>query len=116
MTMALRPGSPAIDAADSLAAPATDQRGYPRPVGAAADIGAFEFGSIPLLIGIRPSGPGSFEVTVSGATNRACILLTAANGWTWAQIATNQAGADGTTVFAVESGAQPLQYYRVYAP
>ncbi|MCL4205693.1 MAG: VCBS repeat-containing protein, partial [Pirellulaceae bacterium] len=39
-TMALLPGSPAIDAADSSAAPITDQRGVSR-VGA-ADIGAFE--------------------------------------------------------------------------
>ncbi|MCR4410833.1 MAG: Ig-like domain-containing protein [Thermoguttaceae bacterium] len=41
-THALLPGSPAIDAANSAAAPATDQRGVPRPQGAEADIGAFE--------------------------------------------------------------------------
>jgi CSLREA domain-containing protein len=39
-TMALLPGSPAIDAGTSTGAPATDQRGLPR-VGA-VDIGAFE--------------------------------------------------------------------------
>ncbi len=41
-TMALLPGSPAIDAADPTAFPATDQRGVPRPFGPAPDIGAFE--------------------------------------------------------------------------
>jgi hypothetical protein len=41
-TMALLPGSPAIDAADSNDFPATDQRGVPRPFGPAPDIGAFE--------------------------------------------------------------------------
>lgn len=35
-------GSPAINAADDLAAPTTDQRGRTRPFGAHADIGAFE--------------------------------------------------------------------------
>ncbi len=42
LTMALLPGSPAIDAGDDAAAPSTDQRGFPRPVGAASDIGAYE--------------------------------------------------------------------------
>ena len=41
-THALLAGSPAIDAGDSAACPATDQRGYVRPRGAACDIGAFE--------------------------------------------------------------------------
>ncbi len=42
-TMALLPGSPAIDAGDTALAPATDQRGCLRSLGAAADIGAYEF-------------------------------------------------------------------------
>jgi hypothetical protein len=43
-THALAPGSPAIDAGNNIAALATDQRGagFPRVLGAAADIGAFE--------------------------------------------------------------------------
>jgi BspA type Leucine rich repeat region (6 copies) len=44
--MALLPGSPAIDAGNTSLAPATDQRGVPRPAGLAADIGAFEYGSV----------------------------------------------------------------------
>ena len=46
LTMALLPGSPAIDAGNTSLAPATDQRGFPRPAGLAADIGAFEYGSV----------------------------------------------------------------------
>lgn len=34
--------SPAIDAGDDAACPATDQRGFSRPAGAACDIGAYE--------------------------------------------------------------------------
>jgi hypothetical protein len=41
-TMALLPGSPAIDAGDNFNALATDQRGFPRIVNGIIDIGAFE--------------------------------------------------------------------------
>jgi parallel beta-helix repeat protein len=41
-TLALMPGSPAIDAGDNTGAPACDQRGFTRIVGGAIDIGAFE--------------------------------------------------------------------------
>ena len=41
-THALQPTSPAIDAADGAACPATDQRGVARPQGAGCDVGAFE--------------------------------------------------------------------------
>jgi hypothetical protein len=43
LTIPLLIGSPAIDAADSVSCPATDQRGLPRPYGPACDIGAFEY-------------------------------------------------------------------------
>ena len=41
-TMALLPGSPAIDSGDDAACAATDQRGIARPQGDACDIGAYE--------------------------------------------------------------------------
>jgi hypothetical protein len=41
-TMALLPGSPAIDAGTSVSGVTTDQRGISRPQGSAPDIGAFE--------------------------------------------------------------------------
>jgi hypothetical protein len=42
-TLALGAGSPAIDAGTPTGCPATDQRGVARPLGAACDIGAYEF-------------------------------------------------------------------------
>lgn len=45
-THALLPGSPALNSANTSAAPSTDQRGSPRPVGAQADIGAYEFDDV----------------------------------------------------------------------
>ena len=41
-TLALQPGSPAIDAGTNAGCPPTDQRGVTRPQGRACDIGAFE--------------------------------------------------------------------------
>lgn len=51
-TLALSAGSPAIDTGNNAAALDFDQRGdgYPRVVGAAADIGAFEVQPLPDLI------------------------------------------------------------------
>src|SRR5206468_141935 len=43
LTLALLPGSPAIDAGTPNGAPATDQRGVPHLPGLAVDIGAFEY-------------------------------------------------------------------------
>jgi hypothetical protein len=42
LTLALLPGSPALDAGTDVGAPTVDQRGSPRPSGAGVDIGAFE--------------------------------------------------------------------------
>jgi hypothetical protein len=47
-TLALLPGSPAIDADPLANCPATDQRGVSRPQGASCDIGAFELEMNPI--------------------------------------------------------------------
>jgi uncharacterized repeat protein (TIGR01451 family) len=56
-TMALLPGSPAIDAGDGTTAnlPSTDQRGYARIVGNAIDIGAVEYQYDLSISGSAPS-------------------------------------------------------------
>jgi len=63
LTMALLPGSPAIDAGDTSLAPPTDQRGFPRPAGSAADIGAYEF-SPPVMASPPPSQTSEDGATV----------------------------------------------------
>src|SRR5262249_45281780 len=65
-TMALLPGSPAIDAGDNTNAPATDQRGYLRVVNGTIDIGAFEVQapmSLPTYVvrNTNDSGPDSLH-------------------------------------------------------
>ena len=62
LTHALQTGSPAIDAGDDGAAPATDQVGTTRPVGAVSDIGAIR--------GNDWKHPGAGSGAVSVGTNR----------------------------------------------
>jgi hypothetical protein len=64
-TMALLPGSPAIDAGANPLGLTTDQRGYgPRVVGAAADIGAYELGATAPQGGGGATGVVPIEATV----------------------------------------------------
>jgi hypothetical protein len=74
LTIALKAGSPAIDAIYDNSAPAFDQRGAARPAGARSDIGAYEFGGVfsnlftisgQVTMGTRPF-PG---VTVTAGTS-----------------------------------------------
>jgi hypothetical protein len=75
-TMALQPGSAAIDAAVDANCPATDQRGVVRPQGPHCDIGAFELvQTLTIQIDIKPgsatnpinlSKKGSIPVAVLG--------------------------------------------------
>lgn len=78
LTMALLPGSPAIDAGSNSDAPATDQRGLARVVNGRIDIGAFETqqtGPAPHVTGtagndtiiITPTAAGTVAVTLNGA-------------------------------------------------
>lgn len=111
LTMALLPGSPAIDGADTSSAPATDQRGFPRPVGAAADIGAFEFGS-PALLQILNSPVGDFAVVGIGVPGRACDLQTSTNLANWTPVSSGEVSAAGTVSFH-EARPESLLFYRL---
>ena len=115
-TLALLPGSPAIDAGDTRAAPPTDQRGGARPAGLAADIGAYEYGAMPALQITAPVA-GSFDVLLHEVTAPSCRLLTSTNFSSWLPIATNQIGADGTALFHVRVDTADVQrFYRVASP
>jgi hypothetical protein len=115
LTMALLPGSPAIDAGDSAAAPPTDQRGFPRPVGANVDIGAYEY-CCPAVLQVGRAQEGGIDIVISGMRGQYCRLLTSATLSNWMPIATNEIGANGTILFhsSVLDGAQ--RFYRVASP
>jgi hypothetical protein len=117
LTIALLPGSPAIDAGDTSSAPFTDQRGLPRPAGLAADIGAFEFGSILPALTIGRSGANQLNILVQGNSNQWCRILASSNLSTWFTVATSQINSNGILLFYdnLTPGAVS-QFYRVAMP
>jgi hypothetical protein len=117
LTMALLPGSPAIDAGNTSLAPATDQRGFPRPAGLAADIGAFEYGSVMPTLAISRSGATGLNILASGNAGKSCRLLWSTNLSSWVPLATTQIGGDGTILFydtCAPGGA--CRFYRLVMP
>jgi hypothetical protein len=94
-TMPPLTGSPAIDAvAAALGDPDNDQRGFPRPIGSAADLGAIEAqissptpadgqSGVPLRTWLEWSGPpgATYEVLFNSGTGWASLGQTAYNSW-----------------------------------
>jgi hypothetical protein len=73
-TMALIPGSPAIDKVPVALGPGADQRGIPRPQGPAKDSGAYELVTVPFIL-IQPTtqtqaigGSVTFTVAALGSS------------------------------------------------
>jgi hypothetical protein len=97
-TMALLPSSPAINAADTASAPPVDQRDFPRPVGPAADIGAYEYGS-PAILVIAQAGPLGLDLLAYGVSGEWVRLLASSDLSNWTPVSTNQFGSDGTFQF-----------------
>jgi hypothetical protein len=115
LTMALLAGSPAIDAGDSTSAPPADQRGVPRPFGAAADIGAYEYA--PLLSINRAQESGLEVLLRDGSPGQTCRLLTSTDLSNWWCVATNQVGANGMFHFQTNCNAtEPQRFYKVVLP
>ena len=115
--MALLPGSSAIDAGITSLAPATDQRGFPRPAGLAADIGAFEYGSVMPTVAISGSGATGLNLVASGNANQPCRLLSSTDLLSWVAIATNPIGSNGTVLFYVTCApGSACRFYRLVMP
>jgi hypothetical protein len=114
LTVALLPGSPAIDAGNTSLAPATDQRGVPRPFSLAADIGAFEFWP---TLRASPTGAGGIDILASGISGQTCRLLASSNFLNWMPLATNQIGSGGTTLFYdTYAPGNACRFYRLVMP
>jgi len=65
LTLALRPGSPAIDAGTGMGAPTVDQRGFSRPSGGGIDMGAYEDAS-----------PGQLRLSYEHNTESLTLIFT----------------------------------------
>lgn len=94
-TMALASGSPALNQANPVAFPTTDQRGVARPVGPAPDIGAYE-GTAAALPGVRFSsasywaGEGALRAAIQvertgSSAGTATVVFSASPGTATAQ-------------------------------
>ncbi|WP_025323329.1 choice-of-anchor Q domain-containing protein [Deferrisoma camini] len=121
-THALAAGSPAIDAGDAAACPATDQRGFPRDDGA-CDLGAVEFQSSgvvvvvsPTTATVAPGGTTAFSASVAGSPDTTVTWAvegsTCTDPGTVAADGTYTAGdpaADCTETVRATSNADPTQ-------
>jgi hypothetical protein len=84
LTMALLAGSPAINAGTTTGAPATDQRGVPRPQGAGVDIGAFEYLSSPIFTGATMLNATNRQLQLCGLSpNQTLTLQVSTNLLNW---------------------------------
>lgn len=100
LTMALLPGSPAIDTGSIAAAPATDQRGIARPQGPGADIGAFEFQYIPAFFGAAIQNGTNFQMQIGGfLPNEIFTIQTSTNLVTWLTVTNCVFGTNGVFQF-----------------
>ena len=114
LTMALSLASPALNAADNASAPLIDQRGFPRPIGAAADIGAFEVG--PARLQLQPALDGGLEITAFGIGGQRFCLMTSSNLASWLVVSTNQFDATGIWTYHAALPSGPVILYRLVAP
>ena len=110
--LALQAGSPAVDAGTTASAPALDQRGLPRPVGLAADIGAYEFGA-PAYLQISRSTPLNLQIRAIGVPLRTFEVQTSSNLSNWISALTNEFGTDGTATFNYSPPFPPANFFRL---
>lgn len=115
-TMALLPGSPAIEAGTMLGVPATDQRGVARPQGAVADIGAYEFEFTPQIISARFQPPSVFWVKSCGLPNHSYALQASTNLLDWFEVTNRCTGANGLCEFTCpDAGDSNRRFFRTKA-
>lgn len=111
-TMALLPGSPAIDAGDDTSAPLTDQRGVSRPQGAHTDIGAFE---VVVQVGIRMQANGTLAMQFVMPPNQICVLQDSSDLKAWTDLDMAMSGDDGVVSFEVPN-TPSLRFFRAKKP
>jgi hypothetical protein len=94
-TLALLPGSPALDSGTVIGAPPTDQRGVPRPQAAGVDIGAFEYQyTIPVISGPAFQGPDSC-LRCFGLPGRTYTVQASTNLLNWSDLNSVISGTNG---------------------
>jgi hypothetical protein len=102
-TMPLLPNSPAIDAGDNAACPATDQRGVSRPQGVACDIGAFELYP---TVTLAPAAQGKVSVLYHFKAFQTNAVSNSSTLMNWVGIGTRVSDAQGTAELEQVAPAQ----------
>lgn len=96
LTMALLPGSLAIEAGAAVGLPATDQRGISRPQGERPDIGAYESQfTIPLITDARFQSVSFFSLQSLGLPNQVYTLQASTNLVHWFDVTNGVANSNG---------------------
>jgi hypothetical protein len=115
LTMALLPGSPAINAGDPAGAPPTDQRGVTRPQGPGVDMGAFEYQYVPVFTGAKFQNSTNFWLQLSGMLPaQAFKLQGSTNLMDWFDLTNFVAGANGVCEFVDGNlGKCATRFYRL---
>jgi hypothetical protein len=113
--MALLPTSPAIGLGTYIGAPATDQRGYPRPTTSAVDSGAYQYIAIPqtptLQIG---TSTNSVVIAFAATATNVYVLQSSTDLKTWINVSTN--GPFGYSTNFSENITQPgaAKFFRLW--
>jgi hypothetical protein len=117
LTMALLPGSPAIDAGSAAAAPATDQRGIARPQGPGVDVGAFEFQYIPFFYGAAINNRTNFQLQMAGLLpNQNFTIEASSNLVNWCRVTNFIFGTNPLFHFADPATNCRARFYRLVTP
>src|ERR1043165_1403082 len=121
MTLALLPDSPAIDSGPLLAGANSDQRGVPRPYGAAADIGAYEWNATSFYTSFRLWPPpalsnGFWYVHLIGPTGVVVRFQRSADLSNWQNFATNASGPERFTTVQDPTAPATRRFYRSVSP
>jgi hypothetical protein len=111
LTVPLLGGSPAISAADPATALSVDQRGFHRPLGSAADIGACEYAFVE-LVSAGVAGSGAFRCDVRGEAAETCVIQASLDLLNWNPMQTNVLGAVPVPFEDAAAKDYPLRWYR----
>jgi hypothetical protein len=118
LTHALLDNSPAVDSGDNSAVSGSgaDQRGLPRIVGGAVDIGAYEFqGGPPCISSITPLPGWILLLRCAGTSGAAYTLQTSTNLSDWVDLTSMSAGPDGRIEFQV-GHTNHAEFFRLRSP
>lgn len=117
-TMALLPGSPAIDHGLAIYCSPTDQRGIVRPAGNGCDIGAFELQIYPFnTLTLVSYSSNVVHFMFTGSTDRNYQVQSTTDLAHWTSFQTNAPGTNGAfDVFYTNNFFDSAGFFRIYGP